>query len=63
MRNKIEFTHPDYKKIREESRRMDCTIVEDDFNTSYPNPRRISLIAGDINRYLKRKDKGVRRYK
>ena len=63
MINNKEFTYPDYKKIQEESRRMDCTIVEDDFNTNYPNPSRISLIAGDINRYLKRKDKGVRGYK
>ena len=63
MKNKREFTYPDYKKIREESRRIDCTIVGDDFNTNYPNPRRISLVAGDINRYLRYKDGGVRCYK
>ena len=63
MINERGFTHPDYKKIQEESRRMDCTIVEDDFNTSYPNPGRISLTAGDINRYLRYKGKGVGQYK
>ena len=48
------FTYPDYRKIRELSHRMDCTITEADFNTSRPNPYRIDYAASDINRYLKR---------
>ena len=63
MINEREFTYPDYKKIQEESRRIDCTIVADDFNTNYPNPGRVASTAGDINRYLRYKDSGVRRYK
>ena len=58
MKVKREHTYPDYEKIRRESRRIDCTIVEDDFNTCSPNPRRISVVAGDINRYLKYKNGG-----
>lgn len=58
MRIEKEHIYPDYEKIRKESCRIDCTIVEADFNTSRPNPRRISVVAGDINRYLTRKTGG-----
>lgn len=50
--------YPDYKKIREESCRTDCTITEADFSTSRPNPRRIANAVGDINRYLMYKNGG-----
>lgn len=50
---KTKITQPDYKTIRELSRRIDCTITEADFNTNYPNPYRIDYIARDIHRYLK----------
>lgn len=52
MENEIKIVEPDYKKIRELSRRIDCMVTIADFNTSHPNPYRISYIAGDINRYL-----------
>lgn len=58
MKAKKEFIYPDYEKIRKESRRIDCTITEADFNTSCPNPYRINVTAGDINRYLKCKTGG-----
>lgn len=51
--NKIKFKELDYKRIRELSHRIDCTITEADFNTNRPNPRRIDYITSDINRYLK----------
>lgn len=44
----------DYKVIRELGKRMDCTITEADFNTSSPNPYRISHTVGDIARYKAR---------
>lgn len=50
-------TYLDYKTIRELSHRMDCTITEADFCTSYPNPYRIGYIVSDINRYLKHRNK------
>lgn len=53
MKAKKEFIYPDYEKIRKESRRIDCTITEADFNTDRPNPRRIDYTASDIRRYLK----------
>lgn len=43
----------DYKRIRKMSYCMDCTITEEDFNTSYPNPYRIDYLMSDIHRYLK----------
>lgn len=54
MENKTKFKEPDYKRIRELSHRIDCTITEADFDTSKPNPYRIDYIASDIHRYLKR---------
>lgn len=42
----------DYKKIRELSHRMDCTITEADFNPTHPNPCRIDFTASDIHRFL-----------
>lgn len=51
--NKTKFKEPDYKRIRELSYRIDCTITEADFNTSRPNPYRIDYIASDINRHFK----------
>ena len=53
MENKTKFKEPDYKRIRELSHLMDCTITEADFNTSHPNPYRIDYTASDIHRYLK----------
>ena len=53
MKTELEIKHPDYKEIKKKSSRIDCTIREADFNTSYPNENRISYIASDINRYLK----------
>lgn len=44
----------DYKTIREIGKRMDCTITEADFNTSHPNPYRISYMVNDIARYKAR---------
>ena len=45
------FTSPDYKAIRYLSHRIDCTVMEADFNTNRPNPRRIPNAIGDIGRY------------
>lgn len=42
----------DYKTIRELGKRIDCTITEADFNTSLPNPYRISHTVGDISRWI-----------
>ena len=57
MKIEREFMYPDYNKIREESHRIDCTIVKDDFNTNHPNPNRIDAYAYDIGRYLNYKNK------
>lgn len=51
-------TYIDYKAIREMGKRIDCTIVEADFNTSHPNPYRINNTAADINRYKMRAKNG-----
>lgn len=51
--NETKIIKPDYKKIRELSKRIDCTITEADFNTNYPNSSRINYTANDINKYLK----------
>lgn len=51
--NKTNHKEPDYKRIRELSHRIHCTITEADFNTNHPNPYRIDYIASDIGRYLK----------
>ena len=60
----MKFMYPDYKAIESESHRIDCTIVGADFNTNYPNPRRIDSYACDIARYLIHKNKkGVECYK
>ena len=53
IENKTKFKEPDYKRIRELSHRMDCTITEADFNTKHPNPYRVAYAASDIHRYLK----------
>ena len=53
MKTEVKNTYLDYKKIREESCRIDCTITLSDFCTSYPNPYRIDYAASDIHRYLK----------
>lgn len=55
MKTETKFTYMDYKAIREESHRMDCTITEADFNANHPYPYRIDYAASDINRYLKHK--------
>ena len=52
--NKTKFKEPDYKKIRELSQRINCTVEEEDFDTSHPNPYRINYIARDINEYRRR---------
>lgn len=44
---------PNYKAIQFLSQCMDCTITQADFDTSKPNPHRISYVASDIHRYLK----------
>ena len=59
IENKSKDTFPNYQKIREMSKRMDCTISEADFNTSRPNPYRIDYAASDIHRYLTLKRKGL----
>lgn len=41
----------------EEYPRISHTICLDDFNTNYPNTRRVDRIASEINEYLKRKNK------
>ena len=51
--NKTKFKEPDYKRIRELSHRIDCTITEADFNTSHHNPHRIDYTISDFNRYLR----------
>ena len=56
--NEIKNTYPDYKRIRELSYRMDCTITQEDFNTSIPNPYRIDYLISDMRRYLKYKTRG-----
>jgi hypothetical protein len=53
VENEIKIAMPDYKTIRALSRRIDCTIVEADFNTNHPNGMRIDYMISDINRYLK----------
>ena len=60
MENKTRNTQPDYEAIRRLSRRVDCTVTEADFNTNYPNPRRIDSAASDIHRYLKYTGEAVR---
>lgn len=56
--NETKNTYPDYKSIRELSYRMDCTITQEDFNTSIPNPYRIDYLISDMRRYLKYKMRG-----
>ena len=58
MNKEIKITYPDYKKIREESYRIDCTVTQADFNTNHPNPYRLEYMISDFNRYLKRKNGG-----
>ena len=53
MESETKITYPDYKAIREQSCYYGCTITEADFNTNRPNPNRIKVTAGDINRYFK----------
>lgn len=53
---KIEIKYPDYKLIREESRRIDCTVTAADFNTNHPNTNGITYLVSDLNRYLKYKN-------
>lgn len=53
MENETKLIELDYKKIRELSHRMDCTITKADFNTSHPNPYRVDYTVSDIHRYLK----------
>ena len=53
MKNGTKITYLNSKTIREISHRMNCTVNQEDFYTSYPNPYRINAIASDINRYLK----------
>ena len=52
--NGIKVVVPDYKRTRELSHRIDCTITEADFNTNHPNPYRIDYAVGDIHRFVKR---------
>ena len=58
IENETKITYPDYKSIRELSYRMDCTITQEDFNTSIPNPYRIDYLISDMRRYLKYKTRG-----
>ena len=39
--------------------RIQHTICLDDFNTNYPNTKRIDRIAREINDYLKYKNKNI----
>lgn len=52
-KNEVKIIRPDYKKIREISKRMDCSVTEADFNTNRPNPYRIDYTSSDIHRYLR----------
>lgn len=54
MRENVNIMYPDYKKIRNESCRINCMITQEDFYTNYPNPYRIDYIARDISDYKKR---------
>ena len=56
--NETKNTYPDYKSIRELSYLIDCTITQEDFNTSIPNPYRIDYLISDMRRYLKYKTRG-----
>ena len=58
IENETKITYPDYKSIRELSYHMDCTITQEDFNTSIPNPYRIDYLISDMRRYLKYKTRG-----
>ena len=58
MNGKVKIIRPDYKAIREMSKRMDCTITDADFNTEEPNPDRLDCVSADINKYLKYKNGG-----
>ena len=53
IENETKITYPDYKSIRELSHCIDCTITQEDFNKSSPNPYRIDYLISDIHRYLK----------
>ena len=50
MENK--FTTVKIENNYSESKRINCTITDADFNTNRPNPRRIERAAWDINEYL-----------
>lgn len=41
----------DYKAIQDLGLHIDCTVSLADFDTSKPNPYRISYTASDIGRY------------
>ena len=56
--NETKITYPDYKSIRELSRCIYCTITQEDFNTTNPNPSRIDYLVSDLNRCLKYKTGG-----
>ena len=58
MKTEMKIVYPDYKKIREESCRIDCMVTQADFNTMRPNPCRVSITASDVNRYLCYKNGG-----
>lgn len=49
----VTFPIPDYKKIREESKRMNHTILPGDFNTHYPSHSGLDYAARDIAQYLR----------
>lgn len=53
-------TYIDYKAIREMGKRIDCTIMEADFDTRHPNPYRIDSTVADIYRYKARVKSGGR---
>ena len=54
VREKTTIIQPDYKALRELSKRIDCSVTEADFYTSHPNPLRIPYMISDINRYTRR---------
>ena len=54
MRKETNIIYPDYKKIRNESCRINCMVTQEDFYTNHPNPYRIDYIARDIGEYRKR---------
>jgi hypothetical protein len=44
-------TEIDYKAIKENAHKIDCSVRISDFDTSHPNPYRLDYITSDMRRY------------